>query len=83
MKMCQSCGMPFEKDPRGGGTNRDGTKSSDYCSFCYQKGKFTFEGNRKEFQEFCRNMLVKSGNSNLMAWWHTRRIRRLKRWREI
>jgi hypothetical protein len=38
---CQSCGMPLSKDPRGGGTNADGTLSSEYCSHCYSKGAFT------------------------------------------
>jgi hypothetical protein len=37
---CQSCGMPLSKDPRGGGTNADGSKSSEYCSRCYEKGVF-------------------------------------------
>ncbi len=38
---CQSCGMPLTKDPRGGGTNADGSISGEYCSHCYQKGVFT------------------------------------------
>ena len=28
-------------DPAGGGTNADGSKSGEYCSYCYQKGRFT------------------------------------------
>ena len=38
---CQSCGMPLSKDPRGGGTNADGSVSSEYCSRCYAQGVFT------------------------------------------
>jgi hypothetical protein len=38
---CQSCGMPLSRDPRGGGTNVDGSKSSEYCSKCYSDGAFT------------------------------------------
>ena len=38
---CQSCGMPLSKDPLGGGTNADGSLSSEYCSHCYRKGVFT------------------------------------------
>ena len=38
---CQSCGMPLSKDPRGGGTNADGSKSTEYCSKCYSGGAFT------------------------------------------
>jgi hypothetical protein len=33
--------MPLSKDPRGGGTNADGSKSSEYCSHCYSAGVFT------------------------------------------
>ncbi|HEX9221440.1 MAG TPA: zinc ribbon domain-containing protein [Gemmatimonadaceae bacterium] len=39
--VCQSCGMPLSKDPLGGGTNADGSLSSEYCSHCYRKGVFT------------------------------------------
>ena len=44
VKICQSCGMPLDKDPNSGGTNFDGSKSDKYCSFCLQNGKFTDEG---------------------------------------
>lgn len=33
--------MPLSKDPRGGGTNADGSNSSEYCSRCYEEGAFT------------------------------------------
>ena len=39
--VCQSCGMPLSRDPLGGGTNADGTRTTEYCSHCYQKGAFT------------------------------------------
>ncbi len=42
--ICQSCGMPLDKDPGKGGTNADNSKSNKYRSFCYQGGKFTDEG---------------------------------------
>jgi len=38
---CQSCGMPLSRDQKGGGTNADGTKTTEYCSHCFQNGKFT------------------------------------------
>jgi len=37
---CQSCGMPMEKQ-EDFGTNADGSKSKDYCHFCFLNGKFT------------------------------------------
>jgi len=33
--------MPLSKDPLGGGSNADGSLSSEYCSHCYRKGVFT------------------------------------------
>ena len=44
IKICQSCGMPLDKDPNKGGTNTDKSKNDHYCSFCYLDGKFTDEG---------------------------------------
>ena len=38
---CQSCGMPLSRDPQGGGTERDGSRSAEYCSHCYRSGQFT------------------------------------------
>jgi hypothetical protein len=38
---CQSCGMPLSRDALGGGTDADGTRSTEYCSHCYQSGRFT------------------------------------------
>jgi hypothetical protein len=37
---CQSCAMPMDK-PEIFGTDVNGTKSIDYCTYCYQNGKFT------------------------------------------
>ena len=44
IKICQSCGMPLDKDPNKGGTNAGKSKNDHYCSFCFQDGKFTDEG---------------------------------------
>ena len=41
VKICQSCGMPLDKDPSKGGTNSDGTLSDKYCSYCFSNGNFT------------------------------------------
>ena len=38
--ICQSCGMPMQKD-KDFGTNADGSKNEEYCHFCYKDGKFT------------------------------------------
>ncbi len=44
---CQSCGMPLGgglTDPDAVtllGTREDGSKTEEYCKFCYQNGSFT------------------------------------------
>ncbi len=43
-QICQSCGMPLDKDPNQGGTNADQSLSDTYCSFCFKDGKFIDEG---------------------------------------
>lgn len=36
---CQSCSMPID-DPALKGTEKDGAKSNEYCTYCYQNGSF-------------------------------------------
>ena len=80
-KMCQSCGMPLSKDPDGGGTETDGSKSPKYCSYCYVNGEFTFTGNVQEFQEYCRTKMREDGHSKFISWLFTRGLKRLERWK--
>lgn len=42
-KSCQSCGMPMQSEADFG-TETDGTRSNDYCTYCYQNGAFTDPG---------------------------------------
>ena len=35
------------------GTNRDGSKTEDYCAYCYKDGQFTPECTMEEMIEFC------------------------------
>lgn len=37
--ICQSCGMPMAAEELYG-TNSDGTKNNEYCTYCYQDGSF-------------------------------------------
>lgn len=81
MEMCQSCGMPLNKDPQGGGTNADGGKSKKYCSYCYENGAFVGgDTTLAEFREFCRKKMIESGTPKLAAWFFTRGMKRLERW---
>jgi len=57
-KYCQSCGMPMGTTDEAYGTEKDGTKSRDYCSYCYQNGAFTGECSMDEMIEFCVQPMV-------------------------
>ena len=46
MKFCQSCAMPMSDEHFG--TEKDGSKSEDYCSYCYQDGEFTSDISMEE-----------------------------------
>ena len=41
MKFCQSCGMPLTEEGQLG-TNADGSRNQDYCSYCWKEGAFTW-----------------------------------------
>ncbi|MCL2446107.1 MAG: zinc ribbon domain-containing protein [Oscillospiraceae bacterium] len=40
-KMCESCGMPMGETNEMYGLEANGSKSVDYCKFCYDNGAFT------------------------------------------
>lgn len=80
-KFCQSCSMPLSKDPKNGGTNADGSKNEEYCSFCYENGAFLDScTDAKEMQDFCITKMKENGTPKFIAWLFTRGIPKLKRW---
>ncbi len=81
---CQSCGMPISKDPQKGGTEKDGSKSEKFCSYCYQEGEFMSpEINTPEkMQELCIEKMKEQGMSKFVAWLFTRGIPKLERWKD-
>jgi hypothetical protein len=81
-KVCQSCGMPFKNDPKGGGTNADGSKSKMYCSLCYQNGKFTQpDMTASQMQAFVKGKLKEMGFlHSLFAGPFSKGIPKLARW---
>jgi hypothetical protein len=38
--VCQSCAMPMNS-PKMLGTNADGSKSEEFCTYCFQNGMFS------------------------------------------
>lgn len=84
-KFCQSCGMPKKMDEGHGGTEKDGSKSEKYCSYCYIDGSFAMEdeiNTPKKMQEMCIKMMKKQGMNGIFAWLMTRGIPRLERWKK-
>jgi hypothetical protein len=81
-KNCQSCGMPMKRDPDGGGTNADGSKSHKYCSRCYANGAFTNPRMTvTEMQLLVKGKLKEFGFPGFIAGLFTKNIPKLERWR--
>ena len=80
-KNCQSCGMPLKRDEQGGGTNADGSKSTVYCSHCFQSGKFVLPDiTMTQMQERVRQKMAEMGFPGFLAGFFTRKIPKLERW---
>jgi hypothetical protein len=80
-KYCQSCGMPMKKDPEGGGSHANGSKSEKFCSYCYQKGAFTQpDFTSADMQRFCKDKMKEMGFPGFLAGFFTKGIPKLERW---
>lgn len=65
-KICQSCSLPLKnQDDRG--TEQDGSKSDDYCQYCYRMGQFLENMGLSEFIQKQVNMATKFGMSENAA----------------
>ncbi|OCA75870.1 hypothetical protein BBI01_03980 [Chryseobacterium artocarpi] len=81
-KNCQSCGMPLKKSPNGGGTNADGSISTIYCDYCYEKGQFRqTDITAKEMQEFVKHKMKEMGFPGFLASLFSNGIPKLERWK--
>ena len=52
MNYCQSCSVPLTEDDMYG-TNEDGSRNEDYCTYCYENGEFIWDCTMDEMIEFC------------------------------
>lgn len=81
-KKCQSCGMPLKKSPDGAGTNSDGTISTKYYEYCYEKGQFSQPDiTAKEMQEFVKHKMKDMGFPGFLAGLFSKGIPKLERWK--
>jgi hypothetical protein len=79
---CQSCGMPLTADPKGGGSEADGSLSTEYCSLCYVNGKFHQpDMSMEEMRALIIQKLQEKGYPRFIARFFTLGLDRLKRWR--
>lgn len=81
--ICQSCTMPLD-DINNRGTEKDGTKSSEYCKYCYQQGSFvnpemTFE----EMKEIVITQMRKMHIHENVIHQSLDRLPLLKRWNKV
>jgi hypothetical protein len=81
-KVCQSCGMPLNRDPKHGGSNSDGTKSSEYCSYCYQNGTWMMDMSVDEMQRKVGGILKQFGAPETVQRDAMSGIPSLKRWKK-
>jgi len=74
--------MPLKADPIGGGTNADGTRSQEYCSYCYVGGQFVNPSMTiEEMRVLVTEKLQDKGFPRLIAKIFAGGLNRLKRWR--
>ena len=59
-RYCQSCGMPMGQTDELYGTEADGTKSRDYCKYCYENGAFTAQCTMEEMIDFCVQPMIEN-----------------------
>ena len=83
MDICQSCGMPLQKE-EDFGTNENGSKNNEFCHFCFQNGRFTDEGitmveKIEKNINIAMNMGISEDKAKEMA---NNTIPNLKRWKK-
>jgi len=57
---CQSCGMPMNSDKERG-TEKDQSKSEDYCHYCYMEGTFCSDDTMEEMIISCIPFVLEAG----------------------
>lgn len=77
---CQSCSMPMDS-PELFGTEKDGSKNSDYCKYCYMNGEFTNPGlTLEQMKEHMMKLMDKDKLPDDIVEVAISRLPYLKRW---
>jgi len=80
---CQSCTMPID-NVADRGTEKDGSKSNEYCKYCYQDGALI--NPNMTFEEMKSLVITQMKNMNLppdIIQNSVRSLPNLKRWRNV
>lgn len=66
------------------GNNKDGSKSEDYCKYCYEDGEFTQDFTMEEMIEFCIPLTVENTDMDeqSVTVMLNKFIPQLKRWKK-
>lgn len=79
---CQSCSLPLELHPHLHGTHADGSKSEEYCQYCYENGKFLIDCTMEEMVEICLPGMPKTLSKEEARKLLTQTLPTLKRWKK-
>jgi len=81
-KFCQSCSMPLDSNEISG-TEKDGSKSNEYCIYCYRDGAFTTPSMSIKQMETIVKMQMEKRNipANIITM-AVNSLPNLKRWKE-
>jgi hypothetical protein len=78
---CQSCSMPLD-NPEMLGTEKDGSKSNEYCKYCYQQGALVNPNmTLKEMTELVISQMEKMNMDSKAIDLAVSALPNLKRWR--
>lgn len=85
LHQCQSCGMPLAKDPNGkwGGTEKDGSISTMWCSLCYRDGTLLWpDCTLEQMQAIVDRAMKQQGYSWVMRCMARWQLPHLARWKK-
>ena len=75
--------MPLDKDPGGGGTEADGSKSKKYCSYCYKDGKlFNPDMSMEDMKKLVKEKMKEQNAGWFVTWMAMITIPKLERWKK-